>query len=253
MHDPQSILITGASSGLGEALARGYARPGISLALTARNADRLEGVAAACRAAGALVTTATLDVTDAGAMATVIAAFDRDHPIDLAIANAGVSGGTLGGNESVEQTRRISAINIDGVLNTVAPLIAPMSQRRRGQIALMSSLAAFRGLPGAPAYCASKAWVRIWGEALRVDLAAANVEVSVICPGYVDTRMTQANNFHMPLLMTAERAARIVIRGLERNRARVAFPWPMYAAVRLLAALPAALVDPLLRRAPRKG
>jgi short-subunit dehydrogenase len=128
-----------------------------------------------------------------------------------------------------------------------------MGRRRRGQIALMSSLASFRGFPGAPAYCASKAWVRVWGEALRIDLAATNVEVSVICPGYVDTRMTQANDFHMPLLMPAERAARIIIRGLERNRARIAFPWRMYAGVRLLAALPASLVDPILRLAPRKG
>jgi short-subunit dehydrogenase len=195
----------------------------------------------------------TLDVTDTAAMAASIIEFDHDHPIDLVIANAGVSGGTLGGSESAEQTRCIAAINIDGVVNTVAPLIAPMGRRRRGQIALMSSLASFRGFPGAPAYCASKAWVRVWGEALRIDLAASNVEVSVICPGYVDTRMTQANDFHMPLLMPADRAARIIIRGLERNRARIAFPWRMYAGVRLLAALPASLVDPILRRAPRKG
>jgi short-subunit dehydrogenase len=253
MQDPHSILITGASSGLGEALARAYARPGMSLALAGRALDRLAQVAEACRTAGAQVTTMTLDVTDTAAMAASIVEFDHDHPIDLVIANAGVSGGTLGGSESAEQTRRIAAINIDGVVNTVAPLIAPMGRRRRGQIALMSSLASFRGFPGAPAYCASKAWVRVWGEALRIDLAASNVEVSVICPGYVDTRMTQANDFHMPLLMPADRAARIIIRGLERNRARIAFPWRMYAGVRLLAALPASLVDPILRRAPRKG
>jgi short-subunit dehydrogenase len=253
MRDPRSILITGASSGLGEALARTYARPGVSLALLGRDPGRLVQVAEACRTAGAQATTMTLDVTDAAALAAAIVEFDHHQPVDLAIANAGVSGGTLGGSESAEQTRRIAAINIDGVVNTVAPLIAPMSQRRRGQIALMSSLASFRGFPGAPAYCASKAWVRVWGEALRVDLATSGVEVSVICPGYVDTRMTRANGFHMPLLMTAERAARIIIRGLERNRARIAFPWRMYAAVRLLAALPASLVEPALRCAPRKA
>ena len=253
MRDPTTILITGASSGLGAALARAYARPGIVLVLLGRDPARTAEIAQACREAGATAISATVDVTDAAALAALIADIDRRHPIDLAIANAGVSGGTLGGSETVEQMRRIAAINIDGVVNTVAPLIAPMTKRRRGQIALMSSLASFRGFPGAPAYCASKAWVRVWGEALRGDLAPAGVGVSVICPGYVDTPMTRANDFPMPMLMTAERAARIVMRGLARNRARIAFPWPVYVAVRLLAALPPSLVEPLLRNAPRKG
>lgn len=252
MRDPKSILITGASSGLGEALARRYARSGIALALLGRDAARTSQVAEACRAAGAQVEMATMDVTDAPALSAWIQDIDRQQAIDLVIANAGVSGGTAGGGETAEQTRRITAINVDGVINTVAPLIEPMRQRRRGQIALMSSLASFRGLPGAPAYCASKAWVRVWGEGLRVDLASDGVEVCVICPGYVETRMTQANDFYMPLLMPVERAARIIGDGLKRNRARIAFPWPIYAAIRLVAMLPAALIDPVLRRAPRK-
>jgi short-subunit dehydrogenase len=116
----------------------------------------------------------------------------------------------------------------------------------------MSSLAAFRGFPGAPAYCASKAAVRIWGEALRGHLAGDGIAVSVICPGYVKTPLTDVNKFPMPMLMDSARAARIVRRGLARNRARIAFPWPMYALVRLVAALPPGLIDPLLRRLPEK-
>ncbi|MBI3505448.1 MAG: SDR family NAD(P)-dependent oxidoreductase, partial [Proteobacteria bacterium] len=127
------------------------------------------------------------------------------------------------------------------------------SRRGTGQIALLSSLAGFRGLPGAPAYCASKAAVRVWGEALRADWLGRGIKINVVCPGYVTTRMTAHNDFPMPFLMPAERAARIMLDGLARDRARIAFPWPLYAAVRMIAALPPGLLDPLLRRLPRKG
>jgi short-subunit dehydrogenase len=250
---PKTILVTGASSGLGEALALNFAEPGTTLCLHGRDASRLEEVAAECRRRGAIAISATGDVTQAAALAAWIQDIDRRQPIDLVIANAGISGGTARGVEGIDQTRRIFAVNVDGVINTVMPLIVPMARRERGQIAIMSSLAGFRGMPGAPAYCASKAAVRIWGEALRVELAPKGIGVSVICPGFVVTRMTAVNDFSMPMLMPAERAARVIRRGLARNRARIAFPWPMYAAARLLAALPACLADPLLRRAPRKA
>ncbi len=128
-----------------------------------------------------------------------------------------------------------------------------MRPRGRGQIAIMSSLAAFRGFPGAPAYCASKAAVRVWGEALRGELHDAGIGVSVICPGYVRSPMTAVNDFPMPLLMDAERAARIIRHGLARNRPRIAFPWRLYTAVWLLSALPPRITDPLLRRLPKKA
>jgi len=146
----------------------------------------------------------------------------------------------------------VLATNIDGVLNTIHPLIPRMRSRGRGQIAIMSSLAGFRGFPGAPAYCASKAAVRLMGESLRGELAALGIEVNVICPGFVRTPMTDRNPFPMPFLMEAERAARIIRRGLERNRGRIAFPLPVALAVRLLAALPDILADRLTRTAPRK-
>lgn len=167
MRSPRTILITGASSGLGEALGLAYAAAGVTLCLHGRDAARLESVASACRERGAAVLSATGDVTQAAPLAAWIQTVDRDHPVDLVIANAGVSGGTARGVEGVEQTRRIFAVNVDGVINTVMPLIVPMARRGHGQIAIMSSLAAFRGMPGAPAYCASKAAVRLWGEALR--------------------------------------------------------------------------------------
>ncbi len=249
---PVSVLITGASSGIGAALALEFAGPGVRLALTGRDQARLSAVAEACRAAGAEPRVATLDVRDGPALAAWITEVDRAAPLDLVIANAGVSAGTGGNGETESQTRRIFATNLDGVLNTVLPAVAAMRPRGRGQIAIMSSLAAFRGFPGAPAYCAGKAAVRVWGEALRGELHGAGIGVSVICPGYVRSPMTAVNDFPMPLLMDAARAARIIRRGLARNRPRIAFPWPLYAAVWLLSALPPALTDPLLRRLPKK-
>ena len=253
MKSPRSILITGASSGIGAALARGYAAPGITLSLGGRDAGRLDRVAAACRAAGAAVDGQTLDITDSEAVQGWIERRDADTALDLVIANAGVSGGARDGSESAAQARRIFATNIDGVMNTVLPALAPMRGRGRGQIALMSSLAGFRGFPGAPAYSASKAAVKSWGEGLRGALARDGIEVSVICPGFVESRMTAANAFRMPLLMTADKAAAIIRRGLARNRGRIAFPLPMVFMMWLIGAMPAGLSDRLMRTLPEKG
>ncbi|MGE0723858.1 MAG: SDR family NAD(P)-dependent oxidoreductase [Alphaproteobacteria bacterium] len=248
-----AVLVTGASSGIGAALAHAYAGPDTALALTGRDAARLEAVAARCRARGAAVETATLDVTERGRIGKWMAAIDARTPLAVVIANAGISAGTGGGGETAEQARRILAVNVDGVLDTIHPAIDLMTPRGRGRIVIMSSLAAFRGFPGAPAYCASKAAVRVLGEALRTDLARAGIAVSVVCPGYVESPMTAVNRFPMPFLMSAERAAAIIRRGVDRGRARIAFPLPMYLAVRLLAGLPPAWIDPLLGRLPRKG
>ncbi len=253
MRDPRSIVITGASSGIGEALACAYAAPGVRLALTGRDAGRLAAVAERCRGLGAEVEEAVVDAADRAAMADWLGGLDRRAPVDLVIANAGVSAGTGNGTESEEQARRIFQVNVDGVLNTVHPLLPGMQARRRGQIALMASLAGFRGMPGAPAYCASKAAVRVYGESLRGDLAGQGIGVSVICPGFVKSRMTTVNRFPMPFLMETDRAAQVIRRGLARNRGRISFPWPMAAVVWLLAALPAGWTDALLRQAPRKG
>jgi len=250
---PDSILITGASSGIGEALALAYARPGARLALTGRDATRLAAVARACTMRGAAVDQQVIDVVDRAAMQAMLVARDDATPFDLVIANAGIAAGVEHGPESEAQLRAITEINVNGVINTLAPLLPRLIARRCGQIALVSSLAGFRGFAGAPAYCASKAWERVYGESLRIELAAYGIGVSVICPGFVRSRITAANPFPMPFLMDAERAARIIQRGLAANRGRIAFPWPMAAVVWLIAALPARLSDALLGRLPRKN
>jgi short-subunit dehydrogenase len=257
MKDPRHILITGASSGLGAALAEAYAAKGIRLTLLARNAERLAFVAKHCENRGAEVATIACDVTNRDEMAERLLACDEASPIDLLIANAGISGGTsgrkgAGKSESEDQTRAIFATNVEGAMNSVLPLLPVFRLRGAGQIALMSSLASFRGFPGAPAYCASKAAIRIWGEALRADLAQDGVALSVICPGFVKTPMTDKNACPMPFLMEAQKAAKIIKIGLAKGKARIAFPLPLAFLVEFFATLPPALTDRFLAQAPRK-
>ncbi|MFA6279552.1 MAG: SDR family NAD(P)-dependent oxidoreductase [Bdellovibrionales bacterium] len=247
-----SILITGGSSGLGAALAQSYAAPDVTLFLSGRDAARLEGVAARCRAKGACVEATIVDVTDGAAMASWIDQCDQTAPLNLVIANAGISAGTGGGGETPAQTKAVMETNVQGVFNTIHPALALMKPRGRGQIAIMASLASFRGLAGAPAYCASKAAVRVYGEALRDELAPQGIKINVICPGFVKTPMTGQNGFPMPFLMEADKAARIMKRGLEKNKARIVFPWRLAALVWLMSALSPNLADGLFRRLPRK-
>src|SRR5688572_8246200 len=254
MQNPKTILITGGSSGIGRALALHYAGVGIFLALTGRNKDRLEEVGQECRTKGAEVECAIINVTEREKLSEWIQNLEAKHPFDLVIANAGISGGTgVMKNEPVEQARAIFDVNLTGVLNTIEPLLPKMLARKKGQIAVMSSLAAFRGWPGAPAYSASKGAVRFYGEALRGALKDTGVEVNVICPGFVESRMTDVNKFPMPFLMPAEKAAVIIARGLAVNQGRIAFPLPTHFFAWLVSVLPDVLMQKILSRLPAKS
>jgi len=194
------------------------------------------------------VRTMLVDVSEETTLGSWIAGLDAERPLDLVIANAGMTGGLAkdGSGESLTDVRRMMSVNFMGVCNTIHPVIPAMRRRGRGQLALMSSLAAHRGLPYSPAYCASKAALRAYGEALRAWLQPDGVEVSVVMPGFVETRLSRHVRGPKPLQLTPERAARIVQRGLARGRARIAFPALLDAGMRILALLPAALVDPVL-------
>ena len=232
MKNFSSIVITGASSGIGEALALDYAAPGVALALTGRDAARLEGVAGACRAKGATVVADTVDVADRGRLAAWLTSFDDAHPVDLLLANAGIS--IDKDNSSLDDfavVRKTLDVNVGGVLNTVEPLLERMMARKRGQIGIVSSLAGFIGLPYSASYNASKAYVRVWGESIRYVLKKDGIGVSVICPGFVVSRMTAQAPFPMPFLMTSAKASKIIRHGLAANRARIAFPIGTKAAV----------------------
>jgi short-subunit dehydrogenase len=249
------IVITGASSGIGEALALRYAAPGLRLSLTGRNPERLFGVAERCRAKGADVDEKIIDVTNREAMQDWLEEIDNECPVDLVIANAGISAGMgdEGAGETPAQVRKLFDTNLNGVLNTIDPLLPRMKVRGAGHIALMSSLAAFRGWPGAPAYCASKAAVKSYGEGLRGALWDSGVKIHVICPGFVKSRMTDVNKFHMPMLMEAPRAAEIIIRGIEANRGRIAFPLPVHFMMWLVASLPDYFAQMILKLMPAKS
>lgn len=245
----QNILITGASSGIGRALALRHARDGATLALLGRNAGRLEDVAAECRKLGATVEVAAMDVRDRPRMLEWIAAFDRAHPIDLLFANAGVMEGTPreGTIEASDAAYALIETNIGGVLNTVQPVLPGMMQRSRGQIAIVSSIAAFVPLADSPSYCASKAAVLSYGLSLRTLLAPHGIRISVICPGYITTPMMLREQGPKPFEMAPEKAVEIIRRGLERDRAVIAFPWLFALVTRINGLLPDRLRRRLLR------
>ena len=248
----KNIFITGASSGLGKALAVEFAGKEVCLILCGRNKERLYETAAICREKGAEVMTYLFDVTDAFAAQEAILDADSHHPIDLLIANAGISGGVLGEPEGDTQTRQIFNTNIFGVANCVLPVLERMKKRHNGQVAIVASIAGYRGLPSAPAYSASKACVKAWAEALRGWLMPQNIKINAICPGFIKTPLTDKNAFRMPFLMQPDKAAHIIAKGIRKNKAIIAFPWPMVFGAWLMSALPACLAHPILRHLPKK-
>jgi short-subunit dehydrogenase len=250
------LLITGASAGLGRALALVAAGPGVVLHLSGRDAGRIEAVAEACRAKGATAWPRVADVRDAATMADWIAGAGR---LDLVIANAGISAGTGGAVEPATTARAVFETNVTGALNTVLPALEVMAAQPpgpdglRGRVAVVASVAAFVAAPGAPAYCASKAAVQRWAEALDATERRRGIRLHAICPGYIRTAMTARNEFPMPFLMEAEEAARRTLAGIAAGRTRVAYPWPIYWGARLAGALPLGLRAALFNRLPAKA
>jgi short-subunit dehydrogenase len=236
-----TIAITGASSGIGAALARCFAQPDVTLCLIGRHADRLVAVADECRDKGATVEIAVADVRDAVMVGHMLTKFDDRHAIDLLIANAGVSAGLSPGRlpEAEGVSRRLMEINYGGMLNTVEPLLPRFIARRRGQIALVSSLAALRPQPDLPSYSASKMAVRGYGIALRGWLKDYGIDVSLVYPGFVTSPMSARHRGAKPFEIPTDAAARHIVRKLRRRRAVIAFPFLLAAGAYLNMLLPA--------------
>lgn len=251
LADPAVVLVTGASGGLGGALARQYAKPGRTLLLHGREAARLAPVVAACEALGARVVPVLFDLADAARARATLAAAVADTPVDLAIVNAGLASTRRapGAGENLEDALRVIDVNVRGAMATVDAVLPAMLARGRGQVALVSSLSAYFGLPVSPAYCASKAALKAWGEALRGAAGPRGVSVCVVLPGFVRTPMSERFPAGTPFLVEADDAARRIRKGLARDRARIAFPLPLALACRLLAVLPASWSVRLARRA----
>jgi short-subunit dehydrogenase len=231
-------------------LARAYAAEGITLALTGQDQDRLSAVAEACRARGAAVTIGVIDVTDTAGMEGFLTRFDAGGPGELGIANAGSARGTQanGTLERHADAARQIAVNLIGTINSIAPLLPAMTERRAGHIAVVASVAGYRGLPDSPAYCASKAGVRIYGESLRAALADRDVAVSVIVPGFFESPMSRRFIGAQPLAMSLDDAVRRIHTGLRRRRRRIVFPRRLAIALQIADLLPAALGDAIIRR-----
>lgn len=245
------VFITGASSGIGESLARHYATTDSAVGLAARRQDLLENLAK--RLPGDVATYA-LDVTDTAALQAAATDFiARFGPPDIVIANAGISVGTSGGEiADAAKLQRVLQVNVVGMAATLAAFAPAMKTAGRGTLVGISSVAGFRGLPGSGAYSASKAAATTWLESLRVELAGCGVAVVTICPGFIDTPMTQVNRYRMPFLISSDEAARRFARAIEAKRRIAVIPWQMAVVGSLLRALPAWAYDKLMARAPRK-
>lgn len=249
----KNVLITGASSGLGRALAIELSKKSQNLFLCARNFENLQETKNLCQNSNANIYLKILDVKDEIASQNYIAEIEETFALDLVIANAGISGGTAQGTESFAQVKEIFDTNLYGVLNIVQPVIEKMTSRKSGQIVIISSLAGFVSLPSSPAYSASKSAVRIYGEALRGNLAEFGVKVNIACPGYIKTPMTAVNNFYMPFLMNSTKASQKIINGIEKNHGRIIFPIIFYFLIRVLLSLPIFLIEKIMKKLPKKS
>ena len=240
------VVISGASSGIGEALARYYAAGDSVLALISRRPypGKLPGT----------VVQYPIDVADAAAVRSAADAFMASHGVpDLVIANAGVSTGTHGDEfEDVAKLRRVLDVNVAGMAATLAAFAPAMRRARRGTLVCVASVAGFRGIPGSGAYSASKAAAIKWTESLRAELHGSGVAVVCVCPGYIDTPMTQVNRFRMPFLLPADEFARRMAKAVAAKRRLAVIPWQMAIVSLLLRALPGFLYDRMAARAPRK-
>jgi short-subunit dehydrogenase len=228
-HPPSTVLITGASRGLGRALALEYAAAGRVLGLAARREDLLHEVARECEKRGAKVFPAAFDVSDSAATRSWMERVHRERPLDLLIVNAGCfhGNGAGGAFEPLDSALQQVRSNLMGAITTVDAAVPLMRGHRTGRIALIASLAALHPLADAPAYSASKAGLAGYGEALRELLGPEGIRVALVFPGHIHTAQTARHVGRLPLIMTPERAASHIRRGLERGRSSIAFPLPL--------------------------
>lgn len=243
-----TTLITGASSGIGEALALACAQSGDTLFLCGRNAARLKDVVARCRACNAPTYGSVVDVTDRATTRAWIQNCDAIAPLDRVFSNAGVATG----RENAENVRKTFDTNIGGNLNVVLEALEIFRARQTGQIVITASIAGYGPLRSCPAYAATKSCLKTWGLGLRGLLAPEGIRVSVVCPGFIRSRITDQNTCPMPFFMEADKAARIILRRVEKNVGLIAFPWQMRLATWALSILPFRLNEWINRFLPEK-
>ncbi len=247
----ERVFITGASSGIGAALARHYAARGAVLGLVARRQDALAALVASLPGEHAIY---IVDVADGAALQAAAADFVACFGLpDVVIANAGVSVGTLTEEaDDLPAFERVMRTNVLGMVATFQPFAAPMRARGSGRLVGIASVAGIRGLPGAGAYSASKAAAIAYLESLRVELHGSGVRVVTIAPGYIETPMTAVNRYPMPFMLPVDEAARRFVRAIDAGTTYTVIPWQMGVVARLLRLLPNAVFDRIFARAGRK-
>ena len=244
-----SVLLTGATGSIGSALAKAYAAPGMTLFLHGRKVEQLGALAEQCRLLGAVVQVAGFDLREREELTNWLNSICGETVPDLVIVNAGINihGGPNNSGENWNEIEVLLEVNIRAAMATVNGVLQFMRKRGHGQIALISSLAAYHGLPVTPSYCASKAALKAYGEGLRSWLAEEGVKVNVVMPGYVESAMCRDMPGPKPFLCGPDKAAQTIKRGLERNQARISFPFPLNLGTWFLAVLPAGISQRMLR------
>lgn len=245
------IFLTGASSGIGEALALAMAERGAVVGLLARRADLLTELAERCEQAGGQARAFAADVTDPDAVARAAESLREEFTrIDVLIANAGIGGNNSETrNFNPEAVAKVINVNLLGAVNSVAAVLPPMLEKQSGQLVAISSLAGFRGLPKSAAYSASKAGMTAFFESVRLDVQSKGVSVTIIQPGFIKTPLTSGRNNKMPFLMELEAAVPLFIKAIEQRRKFAAFPWQLATFVRFGSVLPAWAYDKIFGRA----
>ncbi len=248
MENRKNILITGASNGIGAALSKRYADSNSRLILLARNIEKLEQVANACEKKQAKTIIHSIDITETEAVQKLVASIDAQYPIDLIICNAGVTSvlDDEGNAESWSTISHVIDTNLYGVLATLNPLISELKKRKKGQIAIVSSLAAYYGMPVTPIYCASKSALKGYGESLRGWLKQDGIKVNMIYPGFVKSDLSDKFTSDKPFMVSPEKAADIIYKGIKKNKASISFPFPLNFGAWILSALPSALAGRIM-------
>lgn len=243
LNNPTTILITGATGSIGGALALAYAAPGKTLVLQGRNEVRLGSLIIECEALGAKVITHAVDLRNRQAVTDWLYPLCESIDLDLVIINAGMNTdiGPKGEGELWQEVEALIEVNVLSAMLISDTVLPKMRQRKQGQIVFISSLAAYFGLPETPSYSASKAAIKAYGEGLRGWLAPEGIKVNVVMPGYVKSPMCDAMPGPKPFLWTADKAAKVIKRGLSNNKARISFPFPLNIGTWFLAVLPASL------------
>lgn len=242
-------MITGASSGIGRGLAKELAARGGSVGLVARRADTLKELQSEIESAGGRASAVAGDVRDAESMKAAVNRITQHlGPIDVLIANAGIGTSTDGSLVSGEEVANVISVNVIGAANSVSAVLPRMMERKHGQLVVISSLAAYRGLPKSAAYCASKAAVSALFESLRLDLAPKGIDVTIIHPGFIKTPLTAGRDAQMPFLMELDDAVKKIVTAIERRKKSYAFPWQLATIVRAGMIMPIWMYDRISRR-----